>query len=86
MTKLHTTKAQLNSVAMEMNAMAAQSKVAESMALAGSTMKKINQVINVPEIRENMQVMQKEIMKAGLASEMMDDAMDQIDDADMDTL
>lgn len=85
-TKLHTTKAQLNSVVMEMNAMAAQAKVADSMALAGATMAKINQVIKVPEIRENMMEMQKEIMKAGLAQEMMDDAMEQIDDADMDTM
>merc|ERR1719352_598128 len=54
-------------------------------AIQGSTevMQQIGALVNVPEIAVNMKDMQREMHKAGLIEEMMDESMDAMDDADM---
>jgi len=83
---MYTTKTQLNSISMEVASMSAQMKMANSMKMSATVMKHMNAAIKVPEIQSSMQEMQREMMKAGLIQEVMDDAMESMEDDDIDVL
>lgn len=78
--RLHTSKAQMNSVVMQMENQLAQQKVTGHMAKSANVMKGMNQLMKIPEISQTMQEMQKEMTKAGVIDEMVDDAMSVLDD------
>ncbi|OHS96468.1 hypothetical protein TRFO_37360 [Tritrichomonas foetus] len=42
----------------------------------------MNQVVRLPEVQATMCKLQQEMQKSGIAQEMMDDAMDAIDDTE----
>lgn len=79
-TRLHTSKAQMNSVVMQMENQLAQHKVTGHVQKSTEVMKMMNKLMKVSEISETMQAMQKEMCKANVIEEMVDDAMDMLDD------
>ncbi|KAI9339635.1 Snf7-domain-containing protein [Obelidium mucronatum] len=78
--RLHTSKAQLNSLTMQLQQQLAVAKIAGALKQSTDVMKLVNNLIKMPEIHNTMQEMGKEMMKAGIISEMMDDAIDTLDE------
>jgi len=80
--KIYTAKANLKSVEMQMKAQAAQVRIAGSLSQSADVMKCMTQLVKVPEIQKTMQEMSKEMMKAGIIEEMMEDTMEMMEDDD----
>jgi len=80
--KIYTAKANLKSVEMQMKAQAAQVRIAGSLSQSADVMKCMTQLVKVPEIQKTMQEMSKEMMKAGIIEEMMEDTMEMMADDD----
>jgi charged multivesicular body protein 3 len=81
-TRIHTSKAQLNSIGMQLQQMMAQVKVAGTLKKSTEIMKSVNRLVKLPEIGQQMQEMSREMMKAGVIEEMMEDSMDAVLDDD----
>jgi len=81
--RMYLTRTQLNSVQMELQNQVAQMKVMDSFKQSTEVMKHMSQLMNIPQLRETMQEMQKEMLKAGLIDEMVSDSLEGLDDADM---
>ena len=65
----------------------AQMKIAGSMKTSTEVMKSMGNLIKIPELQKNMQELSKEMMKAGIISEMVEESLDSVldtDDADID--
>jgi len=80
--KLYCAKANINSVQMQMKGQLATIKVAGSLQKSAEVMKTMQQLVKLPEIQKTMMEMSKEMMKAGIIEEMMEDTMESITDAD----
>jgi len=79
-TRLHTSKAHMNSVVMQMENQLAQQKLTGHVAKSTEIMKMMNKLTKVSQIAEVMQGMQKEMCKAGVIEEMVDDAFEMMED------
>ena len=78
-------KSNVQSVEFNVNQMIANVKMSKTMGNAAVIMGKINGLANVPEISKNIQNMQMQMEKIGIVGEMVDDAMDTMnDDVDID--
>jgi len=75
-TKLYTAKANLNSVQMQMKSQLATVKVAGTLQTSAEVMKSMSQLVKLPEIQKNMMELSREMMKAGVIEEMMEDVME----------
>ncbi|TPX49198.1 hypothetical protein SeMB42_g01319 [Synchytrium endobioticum] len=82
--RMYTSKAQMNSIIMQLQQQVAMIKVAGNIQKSAELMKLVNKLIKVPEMSKNMQEMQREMMKAGIIEEMMNDAIDMADDEGID--
>merc|ERR1719312_1371258 len=80
--KLYAAKANINSVSMQMKNQLAMVKVAGSLQQSTEVMKTMQQLVKLPEIQKTMMEMSREMMKAGIIEEMMEDTMESITDAD----
>jgi len=80
--RMHASKATMNSVVMQMENQLAQVKMTGHMQKSAQVMAQMNRLVKVGDIQQTMQEMQKEMMTAGVIEEMMDDAMDVLDDED----
>jgi len=74
--RLHTSKAQLNSVSMHMSQQMSQLRVAGAMQKSADVMKSVQSLMKVHEISGVMQEMAREMMKAGIIEEMLEEVMD----------
>ncbi|CDS04866.1 hypothetical protein LRAMOSA07396 [Lichtheimia ramosa] len=81
--RLHTSKAQLNSIIMQLEHQLATIKVAGTLQKSGQVMKMVNQLARLPEISQAMQQISMEMTKAGIMDEMIEDTMDMMDDEDI---
>jgi len=81
--RMYLTRTQLNSCQMELQSQVATMKVADTLKSSTSVMKHMSELMNVPQLRETMRDLQKEMLKAGLIDEMVQDSMDALDDTDM---
>ena len=75
-TKLYTAKANLNSVQMQMKSQLATVKVAGTLQTSAEVMKSMSQLVKLPEIQKSMMELSREMMKAGVIEEMMEDVME----------
>lgn len=82
-TRIHTAKANLSSVEMQMKAQAAQLRIAGSLSKSTDVMKSMQQLVKMPEIQQTMMEMSKEMCKAGIMEEMMEDAMESLEPEDL---
>ncbi|GIY20475.1 charged multivesicular body protein 3 [Caerostris extrusa] len=78
--RIYTSKAQINSVQMSMNHQLATLRVAGSLEKSTEVMKYMQNLVKIPEISKTMQEMSKEMMKAGIIEEMMEDTFESLDD------
>ncbi|KAI7889305.1 Snf7-domain-containing protein [Mucor mucedo] len=81
--RLYTSKAQMNSIIMQLEHQLATIKVAGSLQKSGEVMKLVNQLARLPEMSQVMQQMSMEMTKAGIMEEMIGDTMDMMDDDDI---
>ena len=72
---LVTSKAQLNSVQMQVNEAFAVRKIEGSIKASVGIMKDVNSLIRLPELSGTMRELSVELMKAGIIEEMVEDAL-----------
>ncbi|XP_015594853.1 charged multivesicular body protein 3 [Cephus cinctus] len=80
--KIHTSKAHLNSVSLQMKNQLATIRVAGSVAKSTEVMQAMQSLVRIPEVAATMREMSKEMMKAGIIEEMLDETMDSIEDSE----
>ncbi|KAI8575696.1 hypothetical protein K450DRAFT_260365 [Umbelopsis ramanniana AG] len=81
--RLHTSKAQLNSVSMQLNHQLATLKIAGTLQKSAEVMNLVNQLVKLPEIAKTMQEMSMEMTRAGIMDEMINDTFEMMDDEDL---
>jgi len=73
--RLHTSKAQLQSVQMQVNEAFSVRKIEGSLKASTRIMKDVNTLIRLPELTGTMQELSQELMKAGIIEEMVGDSL-----------
>lgn len=81
-TRIYTSKAHLSSVQLQMKNQLAILRVAGSLQKSTEVMAAMQSLVRLPEIGAVMQEMSKEMMKAGIIEEMMDETFDSMEDTD----
>lgn len=82
--RLHTSKAQLQSVQMQVNEAFSVRKIENSMKVSSGIMKEVNALIKLPELSGTMNELSQELMKAGIIEEMVGDMIESNDLLDED--
>ncbi|XP_020481473.1 charged multivesicular body protein 3 isoform X2 [Labrus bergylta] len=80
--KLHASKAQMNSVVLSMNNQLAVVRVAGSLQKSTEVMKAMQNLVKIPEIQATMRDLSKEMMKAGIIEEMLEDTFESMEDGE----
>ncbi|WFD40090.1 Vacuolar protein-sorting-associated protein 24 [Malassezia japonica] len=75
-TRLITSKAQLNSISLQLQQQMSVFKVTGSLQKSTEIMKLSNNLIKLPQMSKSMREMSGELMKAGIMEEMMNDTLD----------
>ncbi|XP_026703109.1 charged multivesicular body protein 3 isoform X3 [Athene cunicularia] len=78
--KLHASKAHMNSVLMGMKNQLAVLRVAGSLQKSTEVMKAMQNLVKIPEIQATMRELSKEMMKAGIIEEMLEDTFESLED------
>lgn len=73
--RLITSKAQLNSVSMQVTEAFAVRKIEGSLKASTGIMKDVNALVRLPELMGTMQALSSELVKAGIIEEMVDDSL-----------
>eukprot|EP00245_Coleochaete_scutata_P011551 TRINITY_DN430_c0_g1_i1.p1 TRINITY_DN430_c0_g1~~TRINITY_DN430_c0_g1_i1.p1 ORF type:complete len:240 (+),score=73.79 TRINITY_DN430_c0_g1_i1:267-986(+) len=73
--RLHQNKAQLNSVSMHLNENLAMVRAVGHLSKSTEVMKMMNTLIKAPEMAKTMMDMEKEMVKAGVMEEMLEDTI-----------
>lgn len=81
-TKLYASRAQMNSVLLSMNNQLAVVRVAGAMQKSTEVMKVMQNLVKIPEIQATMRELSKEMMKAGIIEEMLEDTFESMEDED----
>ncbi|KAL1138259.1 hypothetical protein AAG570_009948, partial [Ranatra chinensis] len=79
-TKIHTSKAHLNSIQLQMKNQLATLRVCGSLQKSTEVMQSMQRLIKVPEVAATMRSLSKEMMKAGIIEEMLEETMDSLED------
>ncbi|GAB6032156.1 Charged multivesicular body protein 3 [Chamberlinius hualienensis] len=77
--RIYVSKAQINSIIMTMRNQLATSKLAGSLQKSTEVMKSMNSLVRIPEVQATMTELSKEMMKAGIIEEMVEDTMEGMD-------
>ncbi|XP_010178300.1 PREDICTED: charged multivesicular body protein 3 [Mesitornis unicolor] len=78
--KLYASKAHMNSVLMGMKNQLAVLRVAGSLQKSTEVMKAMQNLVKIPEIQATMRELSKEMMKAGIIEEMLEDTFEGLED------
>ncbi|KAG0306488.1 Vacuolar protein-sorting-associated protein 24 [Dissophora globulifera] len=78
--RIVTSKAQLNSISMQLQHQLATLKIAGTLQKSTEVMGMVNSLVKLPQISMQMQEMSREMMKAGIIDEMLQDTMEAMDD------
>lgn len=73
--RLHTSKAQLQSVQMQVNEAFSVRKIEGSIRASTGIMKDVNTLVRLPELTGTMRELSQELVKAGIIEEMVGDSM-----------
>ncbi|KAL5283102.1 CHMP3 family protein [Megaselia abdita] len=80
--RIHTSKAHLNSIQLQMKNQLATLRVAGSLQKSTEVMQAMQRLVKYPELAGIMQDMSKEMMRAGIIEEMLEETMDSIDESE----
>ncbi|SMN17758.1 similar to Saccharomyces cerevisiae YKL041W VPS24 One of four subunits of the endosomal sorting complex required for transport III (ESCRT-III) [Maudiozyma saulgeensis] len=78
--RLYTSKAQLESVGMKIEEAYKMKTLTTQMAENTDLMREVNSLVRLPQIRNTMVELEKELMKSGIITEMIDDTMESLDE------
>lgn len=88
-TRLNTSKAQLQSVQMQVNEAFSVRKIQGSLKKSAGIMKDVNTLVRLPELNNTMRQLSTELVRAGIIEEVVDDALpndelleDELEEAD----
>ncbi|CAK0847291.1 unnamed protein product, partial [Prorocentrum cordatum] len=77
--RLYTARANLSAASSEMANQAATMRLADAMTRSTAVMQQMNALVKVPELHEAMSSMQREMIRAGLIDELIDEGMEDMD-------
>ncbi|VDM45052.1 unnamed protein product [Toxocara canis] len=77
--KLHASKAQINSVVMCIQQQLATMRMAGSLQHSTEVMKNMQQLVKVPEIMTTMRELSREMMRIGIIDEMIEETMESVE-------
>ncbi|CAL8286782.1 unnamed protein product [Lota lota] len=80
--KLYASKAQMNSVLLSMKNQLAVVRVAGALQKSTEVMKAMQSLVKIPEIQATMRDLSKEMMKAGIIEEMMEDTFESMEEGE----
>lgn len=80
--KIYTSKAHINSVQLQMKNQLATVRVAGSLSKSTEVMTAMQALVKLPEVAASMREMSKEMMKAGIIEEMIDETMESLEDVE----
>lgn len=80
--RIYASKAQINSIIMQMKNQVAQMKLAGSIKSSTDVMKAMSNLVKLPELQKTMTALSKEMMKAGIIDELVQDSLDSVLDTD----
>ncbi|XP_020569050.1 charged multivesicular body protein 3 isoform X2 [Oryzias latipes] len=80
--KLYASKAQMNSVLLSMRNQLSVVRVAGSLQKSTEVMKAMQSLVKIPEIQATMRELSKEMMKAGIIEEMLEDTFESMEDGE----
>jgi len=80
--KIHTSKAHINSISMQMKNQLATLRIAGAVQKSTEVMKSMQQLIKIPEVAATMRELSKEMMKAGIIEEMLEDTLEGLEDTE----
>ncbi|KAL0276615.1 UNVERIFIED_CONTAM: hypothetical protein PYX00_004154 [Menopon gallinae] len=80
--KIHTTKTHLNSVQLQMKNQLAQAKITGHMSSSTEIMAGMNHLTQIPEIKYVATKLQKEMIKAGIIEEMLEETFEGMEDTE----
>ncbi|KAF5292584.1 hypothetical protein FQA39_LY13917 [Lamprigera yunnana] len=78
--KIYTSKAHLNSVQLQMKNQLATLRIAGALSKSTEVMQAMQRLVRVPEVANTMQELSKEMMKAGIIEEMLEETMDTMEE------
>ncbi|CAG2058246.1 unnamed protein product, partial [Timema podura] len=78
--KIHTSKAHLNSIMLQMKNQSATLRVAGALQKSTEVMQAMQNLVRVPEVAAAMRELSKEMMRAGIIEEMLEETMDTMED------
>lgn len=81
--KIYASKAQMNSVMMSMQNQLATARMAGALSKSTDVMRAMNSLLRAPEIAAAMQELSKEMMKAGIIEEMVEDVFESMEDEEV---
>ncbi|CAG8474613.1 3966_t:CDS:2 [Paraglomus brasilianum] len=81
--RIYTSKAQLNSIVMQLQHQLAVLKVSGALQKSTDIMKMVNQLARLPEISQAMQELSMEMTKAGIIDEMIEDTFETLEESDV---
>lgn len=81
--KMYSSKARINSVQLQMENQMAVVKVTGQLEKSTQVMTAMQKLIKIPDIQKAMMTMSKEMMKAGIIEEMLEETMEQMEDDDI---
>ncbi|AMD22942.1 HHR173Cp [Eremothecium sinecaudum] len=77
--RMYTSKAQLQSVGMKIEEAFQMNRLQDTMAQSTELMMEVNSLLSVPQLRNTMIELERELMKSGIISDMMDESMETLD-------
>lgn len=80
--RLYTSRAQLQSVGMQVNEAFSARKIQGSLQKSTGIMKDVNTLVRLPELSSTMHQLSTELVRAGIIEEVVDDAITGIEDPD----
>lgn len=76
--RMYTSKAQLDSVGMKIEEAFRMKMLSNQMADSATLMREVNSLVRLPQLQSTMIELEKELIKAGIMSEMVDDTMESV--------
>eukprot|EP00440_Ansanella_granifera_P074184 gb/GFBE01080502.1/.p1 GENE.gb/GFBE01080502.1/~~gb/GFBE01080502.1/.p1 ORF type:complete len:231 (+),score=72.21 gb/GFBE01080502.1/:1-693(+) len=77
--RLYTSRSIMQSAVAELESTAATMRLSDSMSKSAQVMKQMNSLVRIPEMEESISTMRREMMRAGLIEEMMDEGLEDMD-------
>ena len=78
-TRIYTSKAQLDSITMKVEEAYKMKNLTNSMSVSTGIMKEMNALVKLPQLQSPVVELEKELMKAGIITEMLDDTFETLD-------